>query len=458
MPTHAPVPSRRCECGGSTRGGGECPRCRAHRLSRLRHEAEDSARVAPEIVHNVLGRPGAPLARGVITAAGERFGQDFSHLRVHTDAEAARSAGAVSASAYTVGSHVVFGADRFAPNTTSGRRLLWHELAHVVQQADAGASSDGPIPIAGHDTAERQAREVGHGVAPPEAAGSGRAALAPRSLQRQGLDDEDKIRQSLGFDARPQSQGVHWIGGRPNWVHGDANTNVSWLGSAPAPALKSAVDYDFRQPSAAVPAARSAAAPAKPPTRPAPVKPAAKLAPTPGGPAAAGGGKGGGSITVKVLSDEEYEAASGRSADSLPEGTMVSPVVAGLVPPMITTPPPPLPYGPNTTGVLWEGHHAVDFASSGGNVTMRGFRAPFMTHVRSMLERKFLPSGGAATRTLNRGTPGSYANDWFYQYMPTRRSSAAMLRRPAQPRSSQRRSTDRFPVLRESSTGSARRR
>jgi hypothetical protein len=399
------------------RDGGECPRCRAHRLSRLRHEAERSARVAPTIVHDVLGRPGAPLARGVTTAASERFGQDFSHVRVHTDAEAARSAGAVSASAYTVGSHVVFGPDRFAPNTASGRRLLWHELTHVVQQADADASSGGPIPIAGHDTAERQAREVGHGVAPPEAAGSGRATPASRSLQRQGLDDEDKIRQSLGFEPKPKSQGVHWIGGRPDWVHGDENTNVSWLGSPPTPALKSAVDYEFQQPPAAVPAARSAAAPTKPPTRPALVKPAAKLAPTTGAPAAAGG-KGGGSITVKVLSDEEYEAASGRSADSLPEGTMVSPVVAGLAPAMVTTPPPPLPYGPNTTGVLWEGHHAVDFASSGGDVTMRGFRAPFMTHVRSTIGRTFLPSGGAATRALNRGIPGSYANDWFYQYMP----------------------------------------
>jgi hypothetical protein len=65
-----------------------------------------------------------------------RFGRDFSHVRVHTDAKAAASARAVQAQAYTVGSHVVFGEGRFQPSSASGRRLLAHELAHVAQQAE----------------------------------------------------------------------------------------------------------------------------------------------------------------------------------------------------------------------------------------------------------------------------------------------------------------------------------
>ncbi len=64
----------------------------------------------------------------------DRFGRDFSHVRVHTDTIAAASAHAVGARAYTIGQHVVFGAGHFAPSTPEGATLLAHELAHVAQQ------------------------------------------------------------------------------------------------------------------------------------------------------------------------------------------------------------------------------------------------------------------------------------------------------------------------------------
>lgn len=63
-----------------------------------------------------------------------RFGYDFSQVRVHTDAKAAESARAVNALAFTVGRDVAFGAGQYAPGTTEGKRLLAHELTHVVQQ------------------------------------------------------------------------------------------------------------------------------------------------------------------------------------------------------------------------------------------------------------------------------------------------------------------------------------
>jgi len=63
-----------------------------------------------------------------------RLGHDFSQVRVHNDKEAAESTKAVNALAYTVGRHIVFGAGQYAPQTHAGRRLLAHELAHVVQQ------------------------------------------------------------------------------------------------------------------------------------------------------------------------------------------------------------------------------------------------------------------------------------------------------------------------------------
>jgi uncharacterized protein DUF4157 len=63
-----------------------------------------------------------------------RFGHDFSRVRVHVDPEANQSARDVKALAYTVGSKIVFGAGQFDPASRSGRRLLAHELTHVVQQ------------------------------------------------------------------------------------------------------------------------------------------------------------------------------------------------------------------------------------------------------------------------------------------------------------------------------------
>jgi hypothetical protein len=65
----------------------------------------------------------------------QRFGFDFSRVRVHTDAVAERSARDVNAHAYTVGHNMVFGAGRFAPGTHEGRRLLAHEMTHLVQQS-----------------------------------------------------------------------------------------------------------------------------------------------------------------------------------------------------------------------------------------------------------------------------------------------------------------------------------
>lgn len=78
-----------------------------------------------------LTSPGRPLD-GAVRASMERsFGHDFGDVRVHTDDPTA--AAAVGALAYTVGRDIVTGPDQYAPDTTNGRHLLAHELAHVVQ-------------------------------------------------------------------------------------------------------------------------------------------------------------------------------------------------------------------------------------------------------------------------------------------------------------------------------------
>lgn len=75
------------------------------------------------------------MGAGMRTFMEPRFGQDFSGVRVHTDAKAASSAEALNARAYTVGNHVVFGAGQYSPH------LMAHELAHVVQQGAAASNT-----------------------------------------------------------------------------------------------------------------------------------------------------------------------------------------------------------------------------------------------------------------------------------------------------------------------------
>jgi|GEM_PF-1354838 len=156
--------------------------------------------VAPESVYEVLRSPGRPLERSTIdfmTARSEAFGglkgqklssgetrnhvlkigaehdaaeheadhvatelsgtrpipgshalpYDFTRVRVHTGERAAESARAVNALAYTVGNNIVFGAGQYAPNTSSGQRLLAHELTHVAQGQHHPAAAVQRAPI-----------------------------------------------------------------------------------------------------------------------------------------------------------------------------------------------------------------------------------------------------------------------------------------------------------------------
>jgi outer membrane protein OmpA-like peptidoglycan-associated protein len=101
-------------------------------------KAEIAANEAPGTVREILRSPGQPLDASSLAYFEPRFGHDFSGVRVHTGVAAERSAQDVNAHAYAVGRHLVFGAGRFAPRTEEGRRLIAHELAHVVQQGGLG--------------------------------------------------------------------------------------------------------------------------------------------------------------------------------------------------------------------------------------------------------------------------------------------------------------------------------
>ena len=84
---------------------------------------------------------GRRLPEPVRTFFQSRFGHDFRRVRVHTGSAAAEAAGAIQARAFTLGSDVFFGAGQFNPATKDGRRLLAHELTHVIQQKGGGIDS-----------------------------------------------------------------------------------------------------------------------------------------------------------------------------------------------------------------------------------------------------------------------------------------------------------------------------
>jgi hypothetical protein len=100
----------------------------------------------PAGVAPALASSGSPLEPTIRLDMEQRFGFDFSKVRVHSGVAAAQSARSINANAYTVGHNIVFGAGRLAPETYEGRRLIAHELAHVCQQSQT-IHQIGPIGI-----------------------------------------------------------------------------------------------------------------------------------------------------------------------------------------------------------------------------------------------------------------------------------------------------------------------
>ncbi len=134
-------------------------------------------------VHPTLRSTGQSLDRSSQVEMRNRFGYDFSRVRIHTDTQAADSARALQARAYTAGDDVVFATGRFSPHTPQGKALLAHELAHVVQQepAPSGESRGAPSVEEVEDEAHDAASKVTAGAAPRIA-----RAVPAGSLLRQG--------------------------------------------------------------------------------------------------------------------------------------------------------------------------------------------------------------------------------------------------------------------------------
>jgi len=104
--------------------------------------------MAPSSVERVLASSGTPLQPALRRNMERRFGYDFSHVRIHTDARAIESAHNIGAEAYAVGADIVFGESRYNPQSQEGKCLIAHELTHVVQQSFGAAPSVQRQPVA----------------------------------------------------------------------------------------------------------------------------------------------------------------------------------------------------------------------------------------------------------------------------------------------------------------------
>jgi hypothetical protein len=98
-----------------------------------------------ELKINALQGGGQPLLRETRNFFEPRFGQEFSGVRVHSDSNANQLARSVNAKAFTRGNDIVFSGGEYSPESSTGKRLLGHELTHVVQQDSASINNHMPI-------------------------------------------------------------------------------------------------------------------------------------------------------------------------------------------------------------------------------------------------------------------------------------------------------------------------
>jgi len=132
----APVIQRRCtECEEEKLPVQEQSGGMVHRESATEQQTA-TPKVTTSVAANIhaMNGGGRPLPSTTRAFLEPRFGADFSQVRVHTDSRAAGTANSIQARAFTVGSNIAFGAGQYAPESGEGRRLLAHELTHVIQQ------------------------------------------------------------------------------------------------------------------------------------------------------------------------------------------------------------------------------------------------------------------------------------------------------------------------------------
>jgi Domain of unknown function (DUF4157)/A nuclease family of the HNH/ENDO VII superfamily with conserved AHH len=136
---------------------------------------------------------GEPLLASVRAPMEAAFGASFADVRTHSDPGAAEMSRAIGAAAFTHGSHIFLGAGGFDPHSRDGRRLLAHELTHVVQQ-NPHVAARGPVAARAPASVLRRDEAQGASDAPPE-----QAKKAERQVLVYFFGDKDKSYGSIPY-------------------------------------------------------------------------------------------------------------------------------------------------------------------------------------------------------------------------------------------------------------------
>ena len=130
-----------------------------------------------------------------------QFKTNFQNVRIHTDGNAAASAAALRARAFTVGQHIVFGSGLYTPDTPDGRRLLAHELTHVIQQRrgaiSASVQRDDKSPPPTPAPADGSAGPPGAATPPPA------PALSPEAAKELAAEEQKVFDTARGRVGQP---------------------------------------------------------------------------------------------------------------------------------------------------------------------------------------------------------------------------------------------------------------
>ena len=247
-PVISGILQRKCACGTHTVGGGECQSCRKEKTSgQLQRAATNAGPTSevPPVVHEVLRSSGQPLDVATLSFFEPRFGHDFSHVRVHTDAKASESARTVNALAYTVGRDVVFGAGQYSAMTSRGQRLLAHELAHALQQSGRAAGLQPHSITDSHDPTEPEAESAAQAIS-----GGQRPRIALKSTATMLHREKDDLVAYSGGQSGSltvvQAQKVIYIAGRA--VSGHPGHGQHEPSAGPIPDGKYMLDPQVIQP------------------------------------------------------------------------------------------------------------------------------------------------------------------------------------------------------------------
>jgi hypothetical protein len=125
----------------------EPPPIQAQLIARVHAAREEASQeppsVTPALENRIAGMSGggSPLPDTERNFFESRMGADFSGVRIHTNANAVQTSRELNARAFTVGNNVAFNAGEYQPGTSAGRRLMAHELTHVVQQNGAAVKA-----------------------------------------------------------------------------------------------------------------------------------------------------------------------------------------------------------------------------------------------------------------------------------------------------------------------------